>query len=689
MRKVLVGMVFLTGIIFFSTCSKQNVEIINGNISFFVDRQMHTKIDLGFKNSRPIFDDFVVSDFLITKNYSFSDFDIESIEEKNINDSIGTGFVHIIKGSCRNNRATVEKVMKVSCYDKYPDLLLFDIYYVNKGKEDLLVEKWVDHKYNIKDCFRDSLDDFWSFQGSTTAERGDWVKPVNPGFFQENYMGMNDCDYGGGTPVVDLWRQDVGLAIGQVEMVPKEISLPVYYNKYTDYATLNLEKDYEDFHSFSCGDTLRTIESFISVHQGDYFSTLRKYSNYMQDKGIKFIESEPGAFEPVWCGWGYERTFTKDEIIGTLPKVKELGIKWAVVDDGFQIAEGDWRVNKKRFSKGSQDMKDLVEAIHQNGLKAKLWWAPLAADPGSKILQDDPLVVLINREGAPQYITWWDSYYLSPAYQGTIDYTKETVTTFLKDWGFDGLKCDGQHMNAVPPEFNWSRPLDYPEKSIEKLPEFFKTIYETARSIKPHAVVEHCPCGTCMSFYNMPYTNQFVSSDPLSSWQIRLKGKTYKAIAPQTAYYGDHVELSDSGSDFASSFGIGAVLGTKFTWPKNNPDVKENYLLTPEKEVLWKKWFSLYNKLMLSKGEYLGDLYDIGYDKPETHVIKKDGIMYFAFYNDKWKGNVSFRGLKENTEYKVVDYFNNKEIGNISNENPVLYIEFNDFCLIKLLPVGK
>ena len=32
-------------------------------------------------------------------------------------------------------------------------------------------------------------------------------------------------------------------------------------------------------------------------------------------------------------------------------------------------------------------------------------------------------------------------------------------------------------------------------------------------------------------------------------------------------YYGDHVELSNNKSDFASTVGIGGVVGTKFVWP--------------------------------------------------------------------------------------------------------------------------
>ena len=40
-------------------------------------------------------------------------------------------------------------------------------------------------------------------------------------------MGMTASDYGGGTPIVDLWRRDCGLAVGHLEARPALLSLPV------------------------------------------------------------------------------------------------------------------------------------------------------------------------------------------------------------------------------------------------------------------------------------------------------------------------------------------------------------------------------------------------------------------------------------------------------------------------------
>jgi alpha-galactosidase len=211
-------------------------------------------------------------------------------------------------------------------------------------------------------------------------------------------------------------------------------------------------------------------------------------------------------------------------------------------------------------------------------------------------------------------------------------------------------------------------------------------IYDESNRLKSDPVIQNCPCGTCMSVYNMPHMNQAVASDPLSSWQIRLKGKTYKALIPHTAYFGDHVELSDGRSDFASSFGVGAVLGTKFTWPEENPDVTEDNLLTPEKEVVWKKWFALYDVKMLSKENYRGELYDIGYDIPETHVIQKGDTLHYAFYHEHWSGPVQLRGLVA-SRYAVRDYVNGVELGEITKENPMINFSFRKNILIEVYPI--
>lgn len=670
----------------FGSCT--NTVVINsGDLQIEFDKNMYSRVNSANTSTYFFNKDFNPSEYLDTKYFTAIKFRMKEVSNNTLSDNLGKGMETRLKGSFYSGEIRLDKIISIKTYDRFPGIAIFDVRYVNSSGQDILVKSWMNHSYRIYESTDTS--GFWSFQGSSSDARADWVLPVKKGFYQENFMGMNQSDYGGGIPVTDIWRRDGGLATGHLEMVPRETSHPVDFDENTEYASMGVSYTYPYPAELKMGDTLNTFQTFVSVHKGDYFVTLRQFSEVMQAKGIKFVESEPSAFESVWCGWGYERKFTASDIINTLPKVRELGIKWAGIDDGFQIAEGDWRVDTKRFPGGSGDMKKMVDAIHKEGLKAVIWWAPLAADPGSKVIEDNPDILLINKDGAPQYITWWDSYYMSPAAGSTIKHTQETVRMFLEDWGFDGLKLDGQHLNAVPADYNWKRESEYPGKSIELLPEFFRMIYNTAREIKPKAVIENCPCGTCMSFYNMPYTNQSVSSDPTSSWQIRLKGKTYKAIMPHTAYFGDHVELSDQGNDFASSFGVGAVLGTKFTWPADNPNQSQSYLLTPEKEVIWKKWFDLYHEKMLSKEMYLGELYDIGFDKPETHVIASGDTLYFSFFGKTWNGQIEFRGLDKASNYIVYDYVNEKEVGKLQGANPFLTLEFEKYLLLSVYPDKK
>jgi alpha-galactosidase len=186
--------------------------------------------------------------------------------------------------------------------------------------------------------------------------------------------------------------------------------------------------------------------------------------------------------------------------------------------------------------------------------------------------------------------------------------------------------------------------------------------------------------------------NQPVASDPTSSWQIRMKGKTFKAlIGPSAAYFGDHVELSDGGDDFASSVGIGAVVGTKFTWPVGSKPERprrhrrENLDLTPEREKIWKKWLDIYQAKRLSQGTYIGGLYDIGFDRPEAHAISKDGKMYYAFYADAYRGDVELRGLGEKA-YRVSDYVNQVDYGPVKGPTAKISVQFDKYLLLEAAP---
>ena len=650
------------------------------NIRIEFNNQLHSRVIAKFDNQTNVLGGFSPSEFITVSGKDVTNFLLQDQKITDIKNEAGNIKQLVITG--RSDSLLKEIVINI--YEDFPSMAFFQVNYTNIGNTELFIDKWTNNHYSIAaKSVAENEPAFWSYQSASYENRPDWVLPLKPGFHQQNYLGMNASDYGGGTPVIDVWRKDVGIAVGHVELVPKLISLPVTM---PDSQSASVAVVYDVNKSLQPGESLTTFLTFIAVHQGDYFQSLTEYRRFMMQQGIEFKDTPQTAYEPIWCAWGYERNFTPEQVLGTLPMVKRLGFEWAVLDDGWQTAEGDWYLEQTRFPNGDADMKKFVAKIHAAGLKAKLWWAPLAVDPGTDLIKEHPDYLLLNQDSSRQDISWWDAYYLCPAYPPVQQYTKNLVIKIMKQWGYDGLKIDGQHLNAAPPCYNPAHHHAYPEEAVEKVPEFFKLIYETALSIKPDAVVEICPCGTGYSFFTMPYMNQPVASDPESSWQIRLKGKTFKALMGlSAAYYGDHVELSDGGDDFASTVGIGGVIGTKFTWPVG-ASKNHNYELTAEKEEIWDKWIKIYREKMLPTGTYRGNLYDIGFDRPEAHAIQKDSNMYYAFYADQWQGGeVELRGLEQQA-YHVVDYVNVKDYGTVRGPVAKLAVEFEKYLLLEAKP---
>ncbi len=612
------------------------------------------------------------------KGKPLADFALVSHRTEPVKDESGAGTRTLIIGQSPEG---LEKQISITLHDRYPGLAAIRVTYVNRGAADLILSRWVNSDYRLKPEGA-AAPAFWSYQGASYPDRRDWLAPLSAGFSQQNDMGMNASDYGGGTPIIDLWRVHGGLAIGHLERSPKLVSLPVKVG--ADGADMHIEMDVAS--RLGPGQSLSTIETFVGVHQRDAYAVLKAYRQLMADRGLKAAVPPAGAYESIWCAWGYERDFTVDQVLATLPKVKSLGLKWVVFDDGWQTALGDWKPNPKKFPRGDADMRAFTEAVKKAGMKPALWISPLSVEPGSDLLHDHPDMLLRDKDGAPQAISYWNSFYLCPAYPKTVEDMKALVRRALNDWGFEGLKVDGQHLNGVAACYNPAHHHASPNDSVEQLQDFYKAMYDTATAIKPDAVIELCPCGTAYAFHNTPFMNQSVASDPESSWQIRLKGKVLRGLTGDSAAFsGDHVELSDNGDDFASTVGIGAVLATKFTWPTDNHP-QEKLILTPQREPVWRHWINIYNTKMLSTGTYRGDLYDIGFDKPETHAIEKNGRLYYAFYAKAWNGPVELRGLSAR-RYRLTDYVNGRDLGVVSGPTAMLPAAFQGSLLLEAAPV--
>ena len=658
---------------------RAKIQIEGQSLRVEFDQNLRSRIIARFQNKDIPLGTFSAAETVVAGGKPRTQFPLISEKTERIRESIGTGQRLTLVGKAEG----LTKSVTVTAYDDFPAMAFFDVQYTNSSHTDLAITKWVNNAHTISAQNETATPAFWSYQSGSYEKRPDWVVPLTANFSQENYLGMNASDYGGGTPVIDVWRRDVGIAVGHVELRPKLVSLPVSMPDAT-HARVAVESAQKAV--LKPGESLHTLRTFVAVHQGDYFRTLIEYRRFMLAQGLRPAQPPTDGQDAIWCAWGYGRTVRPEQVYQTLPTVKKLGFKWVTLDDGWQNNVGDWALDPQKFPNGDADMKALVDRIHQEGFRAQLWWSPLSAVPDSELLKSHPEYALLNEDGSKRKISWWNSYYLCPADKGVVEYHKALVRKILLDWGFDGLKLDGQHMNGAPACYNPAHHHAKPEDSVEAMPDFFREIYETAQQVKPGALVEFCPCGTAYSFFTMPYFNMSVASDPRSSFQVRSKAKTLKALmGDDSPFFGDHVELSDGGNDFASTLGVGGVVGTQFVLPSLVSKHGKSDLI-PAREANFEKWLRIYREKMLSRGQYLGGLYDIGFDLPEAHVIRKDHAMYYAFFAKHWNGPVELRGLDNRSSYTVYDYVEGKSLGSVSGKAAKLNVNFDDHLLLEVRP---
>jgi alpha-galactosidase len=655
-------------------------------------------------------------DTLITAGKEIRDFEMD-LDHAKVSDAsarLGKKGKRIELTGQSTSLPALQKTMAIEVYQDFPNVALSSTSYKNTGNADIPVDQVLTQQHFLNASLSDQQAapySMWSFHGSSEAWGKDDVMKITDKFVRANpmqtMMSNDENRTGGGIPVVAFWTGSVGEAIGHAEVVPLKLSLPVKAG--TD-GRVNAGVTMDANSTLSPGQVYATPLTFVSVFHGDFYEALRMYSRMLQVRGLSLAHPDQSDYEANWCGWGYEMDFTPKQMIDTIPKLKEMGIKWATLDAGWFRARGDWDPRPDTFPDDS--MRKVVKTFHDAGIRMTIWWIPIVTEDGrgkdilnhrsyqmTKVVKEHPDWLILDKDGKPARATA-DLGALCPAVPEVQQYYKQLTEKFIRDWDFDGHKLDFSY--TVPACYNPKHHHKSPNDSIAAVGDVYKTILETTRALKPESVTQACPCGTPPSLAWLPYIDQAVTADPVGSRQVRLRTKMYKALlGPEAAVYGDHVELTevdlsntqhevDKGRDFASEVGVGAVVGTKFTVNAKGPKFK-TVELTPEKESYWKKWIDLYNNKMLSQGKFLG-LYTYGYDWPEGYAIEKDGRMYYAFYapeKDKtWSGNVELRGLNSGT-YQVLDYENGKQLGSLESSNPKLAVTFTNHLLLEVTKTGQ
>jgi alpha-galactosidase len=613
-------------------------------------------------------------EFVVVDSKKIYDFKIEMKTLNEVSNEFGEGKQLKLTGKTeflyKEHKINLEKVLTIELYEEFPNAAVIHTEYTNLSDNAVAIDKIVSLSYSLDRQLLDPLKksyDFSLFQGRGVDWGLDYCNiKIDSNYSATNNMGITVAHrdpQGGGIPFLDVWGKEMGMAITHISKKPEYINMPLFVddNGVVNYSIEEVHnRNYEKI-QLSANEKYSTIKNALIVHSLDYFNPLRTYAEFLNLQGINTFKNTPDEFpKSYWKTWGYELDFKVSDIYSKIDEFKELGIEMIVLDDGWFSNYGDWEpsTDAAKFPDGRKSLRKFVDDFHKQGFKVGIWWCPLIAEPHTQVAKENPEWFMVQENGSPYLMKGPDSYFLCPDYGPVLKFWEEQIEKLYIEFDLDFVYHDWANLIEVPPCYN---PLHKHESVLSpywNMSRQYKVMYDKIQSIKPGSPVEMCECGRPHDPYKMPFYNMTNASDATSKEQVRQKLKVEKALNGSKVFFnpGYVLPVKKENWDYDpceidECVAMGGYFETYYT------DIP------PEVKTEWIDWLKVYYAKQIYTGEYL-NLYDIEFDKPETHVTKKDETFYF-YCQGPYSGNIELRGL-ENKNYNVFDLLTNELLGNVN-----------------------
>lgn len=237
------------------------------------------------------------------------------------------------------------------------------------------------------------------------------------------------------------------------------------------------------------GESFCTPKSVLTACVGSVDDAAQRLAENIV-KNLSLPETErklPILFNEYCVTWGKP---SEKKVLDQLAVLKGKDIGYYVIDAGWFDAKGysganlgDWTVSEAVFPNG---MKHVVEAIHQTGMKAGIWFELEVVGRDNPCFQKTEW--LLRRDGIP--ITSGDRRFWDLRKPEVIEYLSHKVIDFLKRNGFDYIKVDYNETIGIGCDGGDSLG-DSLYEHIQAAQGFFKQIREEL----PELVIEVCSSG--------------------------------------------------------------------------------------------------------------------------------------------------------------------------------------------------
>ena len=323
------------------------------------------------------------------------------------------------------------------------------------------------------------------------------------------------------------------------------------------------------------------------------------------------------------CWYSFHQRTIPDEIVAECERAKALGMDTVIVDDGWQTDDnsrgyaycGDWKIAKAKIP----DMKDFVDRIHALGMKFMIWFSvPFVGFKSENFECFKGKYLYTNNR--------LNACVLDPRFKDVRDFLVETYVSYVKEYGWDGLKLDFIDSFRLTDESSTDYDsMDYlsVEEAVQAL---LREVYEALIKINPEILIEYRQSyiGPAVGQYGNMFRVTDCPGDPLLN---KTHSLDLRMSSGKRAIHSDMLVFNENDTLEGVAYQLYAVM---FCVPQISVLLdkisKEQKQLVTHFLAFWREHRST---LLDGKLEVRG--HDVGYTMAQS---TKDGECIAVLYNN-------------------------------------------------------
>ncbi len=185
---------------------------------------------------------------------------------------------------------------------------------------------------------------------------------------------------------------------------------------------------------------------FIDAVTGNVFDRLEGFAKAFSTWTGKKLWTDPVPMG--WNSWGggygsggmgtkIDEKIILDNLDAAAEKFRKYGLRYFQIDDGYEIAEGEWEANEK-FPHG---MKWLADRIREKGFKPGIWINGFLSTREASIWKEHPEWFAEKSSfGKIMVPDNWEI--IDFSHPGAKQWLRDLFTKITKDWGYEWIKLD-------------------------------------------------------------------------------------------------------------------------------------------------------------------------------------------------------------------------------------------------------